>query len=50
MSYYTSIIALSWLALGVHSVLIRESDKVMYEAKAACCRDAGRDRRRRRQP
>jgi hypothetical protein len=29
--------------------LVRESDKAMYEAKAAYYRNAGRDRRSRRQ-
>lgn len=33
MSYYTSIIALSWLALGVLSVLIRENDRLAKSDK-----------------
>lgn len=62
ISYYTSIMILSWMSLGVSAgcalavnydeltaeELVRESDKAMYEAKAAYYRHAGRDRRNRR--
>ena len=36
ISYYTSIILLSWLALGVLSILIRENDRLSNRTNVYC--------------